>query len=60
LVFQADSKSSKIQQSPDKAGQRQSKKKAWILLHFLVRIEPFQGVAPTPRAIFSSARILAS
>jgi hypothetical protein len=35
LIFQADSKSSKIQQSPDKAGQRRSKKKAWILLHFL-------------------------
>jgi hypothetical protein len=57
LVFQANSKSSKIQQSPAEPEQRKSKEKAWILLDFLVRNELFQGVAPTPQGIFSFFRI---
>jgi predicted component of type VI protein secretion system len=50
FAFQANSKSSQIQQKPAKSGQRKSKKKAWICLDFLVRIEPFQSVALTPWA----------
>jgi hypothetical protein len=57
LAFQANSKSIKIQQSPAKPEQRQSKEKAWIVLDFLVRNEPFQRVAPTPQGIFSFFRI---
>src|SRR5208282_4382088 len=57
LAFQANSKSSKIQQSPAKPEQRKSKEKAWIVLDFLVRNEPFQRVAPTPQGIFSFFRI---
>jgi predicted component of type VI protein secretion system len=48
IALQANSKSSQIQQNPAKPGQRKSKKKAWICLDFLVRIEPFQSVALTP------------
>jgi hypothetical protein len=48
--FQANSKFSQIQQNLAKPGQNQSKKKAWISLDSLVRIEPFQGVTPTPGA----------
>jgi hypothetical protein len=44
----AKTKSSQIQQNPAKPAQRKSKKKAWISLDFLVRIEPFQSVAATP------------
>jgi hypothetical protein len=49
MAFQADPKSSQIQQSPDKRKQNKSKKKAWNSLDSLVRIEPFQGVALTPQ-----------
>jgi hypothetical protein len=48
--FQARPKSIRIQQSPAKPEQNQSKEKAWIPLDFLVRIERFQWVAPTPQA----------
>jgi hypothetical protein len=49
-LFQANSKFSQIQQNLAKPEQNPSKKKAWISLDSLVRIEPFQWVAPTPRA----------
>jgi hypothetical protein len=45
---QARSKSNQIQPNRAKAGQRISKKTAWFSLDFLVRIEPFQGLARTP------------
>jgi hypothetical protein len=48
IANQAGSKFSQIQQSPAKAEQRKSKKKAWISFDFLVRIEPFQWVMLTP------------
>jgi hypothetical protein len=57
LSFQANSKSIKIQQNAAKPEQRKSKEKAWIVLDFLVRNEPFQRVAPTPQGIFSFFRI---
>ncbi len=34
------------------SGQAKQRKKAWISLDSLVRFEPFQRVAPTPKAIF--------
>jgi hypothetical protein len=46
--FQAKPKFFKIEPSPAKPEQSQSKKKAWISLDSLVRIEPFQWVAATP------------
>jgi hypothetical protein len=52
--FQAKSKSIQIYPNPAKLAQRKSKKKPWISLDSLVRIEPFQWVEPTPRAEFSS------
>jgi hypothetical protein len=42
-------KSSQIQQNPADAEQRKSKEKGWISLNPLVRIEPFQRVALTPK-----------
>jgi hypothetical protein len=50
FAFQANSKFSQVQQNPAKPSQRKSKKKALIPFDFLVRIEAFQWVAPTPRA----------
>jgi hypothetical protein len=47
-AFQARSKFSQIQPSQARASQRESKKKAWISLDSLVRIEPFQWVIATP------------
>jgi hypothetical protein len=52
LNSQGNSKSSRIQQSRAKPGQRKSKKKAWISLDSLVRNEPFQWVTLTPWAFF--------
>jgi hypothetical protein len=46
--FQARSKFFKIRPSRAKFQQRKSKKKAWISLDSLVRIERFQWVAATP------------
>jgi hypothetical protein len=43
--IQAESKSHQIQQSQAKDNQRKS-------LNFLVRIEPFHGLTPTPKALF--------
>jgi hypothetical protein len=51
-LFQANSKFSQIEQSPANAEQNPSKKKAWISLDSLVRIEPFQTLALTPWAFF--------
>src|SRR5271155_433998 len=45
---QARSKSNQIQPSRAKPAQRQSKKPARFSLDFLVRFEPFQGLARTP------------
>jgi hypothetical protein len=53
LVFQADPKFLKIEQNPAKAEQRKSKENPWIRLDLLVRIVPFQRVAPTPGHFFS-------
>jgi hypothetical protein len=50
MAFQAKSKFFKIRPSRAKGSQRKSKEKAWISLDSLVGIEPFQGVAPTPKA----------
>jgi hypothetical protein len=50
IAIQAESKFSQIRQSPAKAEQRKSKKKALISFDFLVRIEPFQRVMLTPWA----------
>jgi len=50
IAIQAESKLSQIRQSPAKAEQRKSKKKALISFDFLVRIEPFQRVMLTPWA----------
>jgi hypothetical protein len=50
LALQTKSKFFKIQPSPADEYQRKSKKKVWICLDSLVRIEPFQGVAATPWA----------
>src|SRR5271155_6263270 len=47
-LIQISPKLFKIQQSPPTPGQRKSKKKAWISLDSLVRIEPFQRVIVTP------------
>jgi hypothetical protein len=47
--IQAESKFSRIQPNRAKPAQKQSKKTAWFSLDVLVRIEPFQGVALTPR-----------
>jgi hypothetical protein len=49
LGIQAERKFSQIQQSPAKPGQVKSKKKAWIALDWLRRIERFQWLALTPR-----------
>jgi hypothetical protein len=57
-IFQADSKSSQIQQNPAKLGQNLSKEKALISFDSLVHFEPFQGVALTPRAFFSLPAIV--
>jgi hypothetical protein len=46
ISVQADSKFSQIQQRAAKTGPSLSKKKAWIPFDRLVRIEPFQGLAP--------------
>src|ERR1700683_2450249 len=52
-TFQAKTKVSQIRQNPAKPGQKRSKEKAWISLDSLGRIEPFQGLAPTPQGVFS-------
>ena len=57
---QAKSKLSQIQQNPAKPGPRKSKEKAWISLDFLGGNEPFQGVAPTPQALFSFSPVRAA
>ena len=51
-LSQARSKSSQIEQNPAKPGPKQSKEKAWISLDSLGGNEPFQRLAPTPRAFF--------
>jgi hypothetical protein len=48
IAIQAESKLSQVRQSPAKAEQRKSKKKALISFDFLVRIEPSQRVMLTP------------
>lgn len=53
--FQANSKFSQIEQNLAKPEQNGTKKEAWISLDSLLRIEPFQGLAPTPWALFSFA-----
>jgi hypothetical protein len=50
-LVQAESKFSQIQPSPAKRKQNGSKKKACIPLDSVVRFEPFQRVAATPRRI---------
>jgi hypothetical protein len=50
IVIQISPKLFKIQPSPGKPEQSQSKKKAWISLDSLGGIEPFQRVALTPGA----------
>jgi hypothetical protein len=56
-IFQADSKSSQIQQNPAKPGQNLSKEKALISFDSLVHFEPFQGVALTPRLFYLLAGV---
>jgi hypothetical protein len=41
-----------MEQNPAKPGPKQSKEKAWISLDSLGGNEPFQRLAPTPRAFF--------
>jgi hypothetical protein len=48
-LIQINPKFFKIQQSPAKPEQSQSKKKAWISLDSLGGNEPFQGVVLTPQ-----------
>jgi hypothetical protein len=60
LKPQAKSKLSQIQQNPAKPGQRKSKEKALISLDSLGGNEPFQRVAPTPRALFSFSPVRAA
>jgi len=48
--FQIKPKFGKIEQSPAGPEQNPAKKKAWISLDFLRRIEPFQWLALTPWA----------
>lgn len=59
LVFQADSKSIKIQPSPAGTEQRPSKESPWILLDLLVGNERFQRVMLTPRSFFLFSGFLA-
>jgi hypothetical protein len=57
LVFQAGPKFLKIEQNPAKPEQRKLKENPWIGLDLLVRIEPFQRVAPRPGPFFLSLGI---
>jgi hypothetical protein len=43
----------RIQQNLAKSSQARPKESKGININFLVRIEPFQGLAPTPQGIFS-------
>jgi hypothetical protein len=55
-LFQANPKFSQAGPNPAKADQRESKENPGINFDFLVRIEPFQWVTPTPRPFFLFSR----
>jgi len=55
-VAQAKSKFSQAGPNSPKPSKDNQRKKPWISLDFLVRIEPFQRLAPTPGPLFSFVR----
>jgi hypothetical protein len=57
IPIQAKSKFSQIQPNRAAPEQNLTKKKAWFSLDFLVRFEPFQGLAltPWPENLFSAS-----